>query len=218
MENSRSRNLFLGGLAIIAIAALSIFVVPRAQASDAFPDVPDSHWAHDFVTWLFDNAITSGYPDGTYRPDNLVTRAEMAVFLQQAALVPWPTEQLVVDWVQIFITPGGSNSLAKGERNYGEFDLFAEGTVGTEARIGEGKWDLVSTTDVGTFGWYESETFHIFGQGVIEIVGVGPPWEGAIVGGTGDFAGASGEYSTECGFEGVCRITLTFTKPPKPAK
>ena len=65
MEHSRSRNLFLGGLAIIAIAAVSIFVVPRAQASDAFPDVPDSHWAHDFVTWLFDNAITSGYPDGT---------------------------------------------------------------------------------------------------------------------------------------------------------
>ena len=149
----------------------------------------------------------------------VVALAAVAVSVTAASnLSATAPNQLVVDWVFKFITPGGSDTLDKGERQYGEFDLFAEGTVGIEERIGEGKWDLVSTEPVGISGWYESESFHIFGQGVIEIVGVGPPWEGAIVGGTGDFAGASGEYSTECEFEGFCRITLTFTKPPKPAK
>jgi len=118
--------------------------------------------------------------------------------------------QLVMDVVFTFST-GVSSSLDKGDRSYGEFDLFEEGTVGIEERIGEGKWDEVITEPVGTTGWYGSNTFHVFGQGVIEGVSTGPPWEGAIVGGTGVFAGASGEYSSTCeGFEGFCRITFTF--------
>ena len=79
------RVVILTSVAILTIAALAVFLVPTALAVDAFPDVPDSHWAHDFIKWLFDNGITSGFPDGTYRPDNNVTRAEMAVFVQQVA-------------------------------------------------------------------------------------------------------------------------------------
>ncbi|MEF9426817.1 MAG: S-layer homology domain-containing protein [Candidatus Mariimomonas ferrooxydans] len=30
--------------------------------------------------------MTTGYPDGTFRPDNEVTRAEMAAFLSRAFL------------------------------------------------------------------------------------------------------------------------------------
>ena len=79
------RVVILTSVAILTIAVMAVFLVPRALASDAFPDVPDSHWAHDFIKWLSDNGITSGFPDGTYRPDNNVTRAEMAVFVQQVA-------------------------------------------------------------------------------------------------------------------------------------
>jgi hypothetical protein len=35
--------------------------------------------------WAAENGITTGYPDGTYRPDDPVTRGEMAVFLKRAA-------------------------------------------------------------------------------------------------------------------------------------
>jgi hypothetical protein len=48
-----------------------------------FPDVPVSHWAWAFVEALFNAGLTAGFPDGTYRPNNPVTRAEMAVFLKQ---------------------------------------------------------------------------------------------------------------------------------------
>ncbi len=34
--------------------------------------------------------ITGGYPDGTYRPENRVTRAEMAVFLVNTFNIPLP--------------------------------------------------------------------------------------------------------------------------------
>jgi murein DD-endopeptidase MepM/ murein hydrolase activator NlpD len=46
-----------------------------------FTDVLPDHWAYDYIQSLAVNGIAAGYVDGTYRPENDVTRAEMAVFL-----------------------------------------------------------------------------------------------------------------------------------------
>jgi len=53
---------------------------PQANSSHPFSDI-SGHWAEGYIEELYDLRITGGYPDGTYRPDNTVTRAEMAVFL-----------------------------------------------------------------------------------------------------------------------------------------
>jgi hypothetical protein len=103
------RVVILTSVAILTIAVMAVFLVPTALASDAFSDVPDSHWAHDFISWLFYNGLTSGYPDGTYRPDNNVTRAEMAVFLQGIAGASYtlpPGETLVGSYA---VAEGGSD-------------------------------------------------------------------------------------------------------------
>ena len=54
---------------------------PTAVAHSRFNDVPDEHWAKNWIEALADEGITAGYPDGGYHPDQIVTRAEMAVFL-----------------------------------------------------------------------------------------------------------------------------------------
>jgi len=54
--------------------------VPPTDGSHPFSDV-SGHWAEKYIEELYDQGITGGYPDGTYRPENLVTRAEMAIFL-----------------------------------------------------------------------------------------------------------------------------------------
>lgn len=46
-----------------------------------FSDVPDNHWAAFPIHALAANDITKGYPGGTYRPNNEITRAEFSVFL-----------------------------------------------------------------------------------------------------------------------------------------
>jgi len=61
----------------------STFTPPPADGSHPFSDIA-GHWAEDWIEELYDTGMTGGYPDGTYRPQNQVTRAQMAVFLLRA--------------------------------------------------------------------------------------------------------------------------------------
>ena len=67
----------------------SAYTSPAPDGSHPFSDIA-SHWAEAWIEDLYDEGITSGYPDGTYRPENQVTRAEMAVFLVNAFGLPLP--------------------------------------------------------------------------------------------------------------------------------
>ena len=49
-----------------------------ASAADAFSDVPASEWYARAVGWAASAGIVEGYPDGTFRPDGLITREEAA--------------------------------------------------------------------------------------------------------------------------------------------
>jgi hypothetical protein len=51
-----------------------------------FSDVPSGHWAFQYVQKMYDEGITTGYADGTYRPSQYVNRAQMASFIARAFL------------------------------------------------------------------------------------------------------------------------------------
>ena len=61
---------------------------PPAVDHSRFSDVGDGYWAKAWIEELAAEGITAGYPDGTYRPDNAVTRAEMSVFLVKTFDLP----------------------------------------------------------------------------------------------------------------------------------
>jgi parallel beta-helix repeat protein len=50
----------------------------------AFKDVPDSYWAQTFIQELTSKNIIKGFPDGSFRPNDPVTRAQFAALLSQA--------------------------------------------------------------------------------------------------------------------------------------
>lgn len=54
---------------------------PTAGQSGTFSDVPADHWAFEPVEWAAQAGIASGFPDGTFRPDEPVTRAQVMSFL-----------------------------------------------------------------------------------------------------------------------------------------
>ncbi|MFN6537085.1 MAG: S-layer homology domain-containing protein [Nostoc sp. EkiNYC01] len=57
-------------------------VYPTIQVN--FSDVSTNHWAKDFIAELSAMEIVEGFPDGTFRPDAPVTRAQFASMLHKA--------------------------------------------------------------------------------------------------------------------------------------
>lgn len=65
-------NKILKSLLTLSIAVITV------NAAQAFPDVSDNHWAAPQIKILSEQGIIVGYPDGTFKPDDNVTRAEFA--------------------------------------------------------------------------------------------------------------------------------------------
>ena len=55
-----------------------VVILGGAGAVFAFPDVSDTHWAASQIKELSEQGVIVGYPDGTFQPDENVTRAEFA--------------------------------------------------------------------------------------------------------------------------------------------
>lgn len=70
------RTACLTGAIAIAIAAIPAF----AQTTE-FKDVPPDHWAAPAVKEVVAKGIMKGFPDGTFRGDQPVSRYELAVTL-----------------------------------------------------------------------------------------------------------------------------------------
>lgn len=60
------------------LTAMLVFSVALPAMAFQFPDVPTNHWAAKQMDILSDKGVIVGYPDGTFRPDENVTRAEFA--------------------------------------------------------------------------------------------------------------------------------------------
>lgn len=54
-----------------------------AQKTQSFTDVPDGQWYSEAAAWAAENGIVLGYSDGTFRPEQNITREEMCVILDR---------------------------------------------------------------------------------------------------------------------------------------
>jgi hypothetical protein len=63
--------------------------ISPAPGSATFPDVGTGFWAFQAIEALAASGITTGFPDGTFRPLEPVTRAQMAAFLARALGLHW---------------------------------------------------------------------------------------------------------------------------------
>jgi hypothetical protein len=58
-------------------------IIPGQASAQTFNDVPTDYWAYSFIETLVGNGITAGCGNDNYCPDAVVTRAQMAVFLER---------------------------------------------------------------------------------------------------------------------------------------
>jgi len=67
--------------------ALCLALGFASVANASLPDVGD-HWAKAGIEKWVDSGLAKGYPDGTFKPDNNITRAEFVALMNRAFDVP----------------------------------------------------------------------------------------------------------------------------------
>jgi hypothetical protein len=103
------------GSAFIKVAVIALLVVSTAASSVASfhveaatkpTDVGDC-WAEEAILALVDEGIIAGYPDGTFKPENPVTRAEFSKMVARAFAVRAAGEPTFSDikdnWAKAYI-------------------------------------------------------------------------------------------------------------------
>ncbi|MEX1028564.1 MAG: S8 family serine peptidase [Paenibacillaceae bacterium] len=67
-----------------AIALIAQAFKLKDTTSINFKDLSSEHWAYDYIRQGIDAGIIAGYEDGSFRPDQAISRAEMAVMIAKA--------------------------------------------------------------------------------------------------------------------------------------
>ncbi len=80
----RTGTATFAALGIIAGAATPIIAPAPAFAQTSFSDVSSGYWAQGFIQALAARNIIAGFPDGTFKPDAPVTRAQFAAIVNKA--------------------------------------------------------------------------------------------------------------------------------------
>jgi hypothetical protein len=113
-----------GNITRAEMAAALTRALGLGGTSDAsgFTDVPIDHWASSDITIMAREGFFQGDPDGTFRPNDPITRAEAAaVFLRVAGMSPIPTagattfsDVKATDWAAGYIEAGRAAGLLAG--------------------------------------------------------------------------------------------------------
>jgi hypothetical protein len=53
-----------------------------------FSDVTCDHWARKYIQYAASEGVVQGYPEGDYKPEDFVNRAQMAVYMCRAFDLP----------------------------------------------------------------------------------------------------------------------------------
>lgn len=63
---------------------LSLIVPTISLADSSFRDVPSNHRFYDEIGYLTGEKIITGFPDGLFRPETVVNRAQAAIMIGRA--------------------------------------------------------------------------------------------------------------------------------------
>lgn len=75
----KSYQKFVNATLVTALAASAVAVAaPTAEAAKSFPDVKKGEYYYDAVMELSERGVIKGFPDGTFKPNQSVTRGQAA--------------------------------------------------------------------------------------------------------------------------------------------
>lgn len=85
MDQSTERRFSSRAVVVMSATIALVASGVGAWANHQFTDVPSDHVFHEEIDAIADAGISTGYPDGTYRPGRDVSRGAMAAFMARTA-------------------------------------------------------------------------------------------------------------------------------------
>jgi S-layer homology domain len=71
-------------LSVTAVTVAPFIAVAPSLAQTTFSDVSSNYWAAQFIQQLSQRGVIAGFPDGSFRPEEPVTRAQFAAMVNKA--------------------------------------------------------------------------------------------------------------------------------------
>ncbi len=91
--------------------------IQEANAGGALRDIIN-HWAEDTIKVMITQGVAQSYPDGCFKPDNKISRAEFAVFLVRAFQLECESGKVFCDtakhWAKDAIATAAAHEIVEG--------------------------------------------------------------------------------------------------------
>ena len=145
--------------------------------SFAYSDT-QNHWAYEYINNLTESSIVSGYPDGTFRPDSNVTRAEFMTMLTKTLGLEY--ENLEEHWAKGFANVLHSKQIIDDINNL-DNNITRKEVMEMLVRSGKNSSIVYKTKNSNKFLFYDIAGESRQTKNIITIL-----WESKIVNGYAD--------------------------------
>ena len=102
---------------MVLMLAFVFIMAPASGAAVQFTDIK-GHWAEDAIQRMADKGVATGFPDGSFRPDINISRAEFCTLLVKAFQLESKAGTVFNDtgqhWGKDYISTASANGIVSG--------------------------------------------------------------------------------------------------------
>ncbi|MFN7697796.1 MAG: S-layer homology domain-containing protein [Deltaproteobacteria bacterium] len=123
----------------------SAFASAGPEPRSSFPDVPSSHWAHEAIGRASRAGFLRGYPDGTFRPNQTISRAEVIAALVSGLRLSggswtttsrrWGDAGAVPTWARNAVATADELGLLSNRAMHGGGDAMGMASLASRAHV-----------------------------------------------------------------------------------
>ncbi|MFM2064621.1 MAG: hypothetical protein RLZZ507_4292 [Cyanobacteriota bacterium] len=84
LNGLKSQTALFMALSVTVGTVAPLMTTTPSLAQTSFSDVSSNYWASQFIQQLSQRGVIAGFPDGTFRPEEPVTRAQFAAMINKA--------------------------------------------------------------------------------------------------------------------------------------
>ena len=173
------KNKFNPKLLTISVSILmSLFiVVPNGYAGTQLSDI-QGHWAMSTIQKMVDQGVVLGMPDGSFKPDNSISRAEFATLVVKAFKLEYRAGKVFDDtsrhWARDYVSAANAFGIVNGynEVNFGPDDPITREQMAVmvvkAAKIQNSVVDLNCSDSARISAWAKEAVATAYAKGVIK--------------------------------------------------